>query len=216
MSQPIQALIASSVTAVLREEYPARYASLCHAHAIVGANLISIVFNRVYRPVAGMAIVDCGSGKFIELLDNAAFARPEGGAYHCWIESADPSFTHCEVVDFTFGHNHVYAAQQGIRWTAALPPAYLWGPREQVVVKGEPGKLPRSFKPGTIWLRETDEGFNFIMGQAAQNMSAYVTLTARALQHLQAQLPAGSTLLEPLLAAPEPTGSARASVPVQA
>lgn len=213
MTHSIQSLIASSVNGVLREQYPTQYSSLCHAHAIVGANLISIVFNRVYRPVAGLALIDCGSGKFIELLDNDAFARPEGGAFHCWIESADPSFTEREIVDFTFRHNHEYAANNGFKWTAPRPPAYLWGPASRILVKGQLGTLPGSFPDGTVWLHETDEGFNWIMRHAGENINAYVKLTGMALQRLRAALPPESTLLEPLLPPRALTDSARASVP---
>ncbi|MFP5390842.1 MAG: hypothetical protein ACLGI6_04740 [Gammaproteobacteria bacterium] len=208
MAQTIQALIAASVNGVLRAHYPDAYCSLCHAHAIVGANLISVVLNREYRPVAGMALIDCGSG-FIRLTDNAAFANPAGGAFHCWIESLDKSFKETEVVDFTFRHNHEYALKNGMAWTRAHPPDFLWGPRSQIVVRAELDSMPASFAEGQVWLRETPEGAAFITRHLAENMNAYVTLTAEALQELQRRLPADSRLLEPLMPArPQPQAAA--------
>lgn len=202
MSQSIQSLIAASVNGVLRRLYPEQYCSLCHAHAIVGANLISVVLGRVYRPVAGLALIDCGEGQFLQLLDNNAFANPAGGAFHCWIESADPAFMEKEVVDLTFRHNHEYALKNGTPWRRAQPPAYLWGPESKVVIDAPLNAIPASFPEGMVWLRETDEGWSWMTRHLAENMNAYVTLTAEALKLLQASLPAGSTLLEPLMPGP--------------
>lgn len=194
MSQSIQSLIAASVNGVLRRLYPDQYCSLCHAHAIVGANLISVVMGKVYRPVAGLALIDCG-GDYIRLLDNAAFANPAGGAFHCWIESADPSFLEKEVVDLTFRHNHEYAVKNGMGWNRPHPPDYLWGPYSKVVVQHALDALPPGFDEGQVWLRETNEGWDWITRHMAENMNAYVRLTAEALQELESRLPPDSTLL---------------------
>ncbi len=211
MAQAIRPLIAASVNSVLRSLYPDTYCSLCHAHAIVGANLISVVTDRVYRPVAGLAVIDCG-GDFIDLTDNAAFANPGGGAFHCWIESADPAIPETEVVDLTFRHNHEYAARNGKQWRAPHPPDYLWGPRSEIVVQAALDALPPAFD-GKVWLHETDEGWSFMTRHLADNMNAYVVLTARALQELQARLPAGSKALDALVTPREaaPSGNARAA-----
>ena len=208
MHQTIQSLIAASVNTVLRARYPDAYCSLCHSHAIVGANVISVVLNRSYRPVAGLALIDCGSG-FIRLTDNAAFANPAGGAFHCWIESADEAFAETEIVDLTFRHNHEYALKNGMAWTRAHPPEYLWGPRSKLVVRAELDTMPDAFEEGQVWLRETPEGASFILRHLADNMNAYVTLTAEALQELQRRLPAGSRLLEPLMPVVEERASAQ-------
>jgi hypothetical protein len=200
MAQTIQSLIAASVSGVLRARYPETYHSLCHAHAIVGANVISVVFNRVYRPVAGLALIDCGSG-LVRLTDNAAFANPAGGAYHCWIESTDRGGKDTEVIDFSHRHSHIYARRNGMRWARAEPPAYLWGPRGKIVVRAELETMPASFDDGMVWLRETPEGAAFLTRHLADNMNAYVVLTAEALQDLQRRLPSGSRLLEPLMPA---------------
>ena len=215
MAQSMQSLIAASVNHVLRRRYPDNYCSLCHVHAIVGANLISVVLDRVYRPVAGLALIDCGGG-FIRLTDNTAFANPAGGAFHCWIESADPAIVEREVVDLTFRHNREYALKNGIEWQREAPPDYLWGPYRKVVVKGEPERLPAAFAQGQIWLHETDEGWDWMTRHMAEHINAYVALSAEALQELKRSLPAGSALLEPALpqrrARPRP-GSAPASAP---
>src|SRR4051812_45454011 len=89
MAVSVKSLIAHCVNQVIRQYYPTQYCSLCHVYAIVGSNLISIVLDRVYRPVAGLAAVDCGGGQLMRMADNEAFSHPAGGAYHCWIESAD-------------------------------------------------------------------------------------------------------------------------------
>jgi hypothetical protein len=219
VSQSIQSLIAASVNGVIKRLYPEQYCSLCHVHAIVGANLISVVLGRVYRPVAGLALIDCGESNFLQLLDNEAFANPAGGAFHCWIESADVSFVEKDVVDLTFRHNHEYAAKNGTPWRRALPPAFLWGPESKVVVHASLDAIPASFPEGMVWLCETDEGWSWMTRHLAENMNAYVVLTAEALKELQGKLPAGSTLLEPFMPGPEdpaPTGSAPANVPSRA
>lgn len=217
MSQSIQSLLAASVNGVLRRSYPEQYCSLCHVHAIVGANLISVVLGKVYRPVAGLALIDCG-GQFIRLLDNDAFDNPAGGAFHCWIESADPSFLEKEVVDLTFRHNHEYAVKNGMAWTRRAPPAYLWGPASKVVVAQELGALPASFEEGQVWLRETDKGAQWMTRHMAGNMNAYVRLTAEALRELESRLPTESSLLDTVMperarARPAATDSAPASAP---
>ncbi len=206
MAQAIRPLIAASVNSVLRQLYPDSYSSLCHAHAIVGANLISVVTDRVYRPVAGLAVIDCG-GDFIYLTDNEAFANPAGGAFHCWIESADPAIPDTEIVDMTFRHNHEYAVKNGKQWNAPHPPDYLWGPRSEIVVQAALDDLPPSFD-GKVWLHETDEGWSFMTRHLAEHMNASVVLTAKALQELQSRLPAGSTALAALTT---PREAARAS-----
>ncbi len=199
MAQSIQSLIAQSVNALVRQVYPETYSSLCHVHAVVGANLISIMLGRVYRPVAGLALIDCGAGQFIRLLDNDAFANPAGGAFHCWIESADESFAEKEVVDLTFRHNHEYAQKNGMRWRRQMPPEYLWGPYSRVVIPAELHNMPPSFAQGKVWLRETDEGWDWMTRHVAENMNAYVTLTAEALKLLQRNLPSNSILLAPAI-----------------
>jgi hypothetical protein len=211
MAQSIQSLIAASVNALLRETFPDNYCSLCHAHAIVGANVISIVLNRVYRPVAGLALIDCGGGNFFNLTDNKAFANPAGGAFHCWIESVDESFREKELVDFTFRHNQDYASKNGMQWRREPPPAFLWGPYSKIVIRAELDTMPQSFPQGMLWLRETDEGWDWITRHLAENMNAYVTLTSAALKRLQSALPAGSPLLVPALPAREAEGASATS-----
>lgn len=210
MAVSVKSLIAHCVNQVIRQYYPTQYSSLCHVYAIVGSNLISIVLDRVYRPVAGLAAVDCGGGQLMRMADNDAFSNPAGGAYHCWIESADDLIGEREVVDLTFRHNHTYAEKNGFGWQRELPPDYLWGPYSQVVVQAPLDAIPDAFPDGTVWLHETDEGWQWMTRQLAEHQNAFVLLTAEALKLLQACLPPDSALLPPSLR----TGSAPASVPV--
>ncbi|MES2162188.1 MAG: hypothetical protein V4476_13605 [Pseudomonadota bacterium] len=180
---------------VVRQYYPEQYCSLCHVYAIVGSNLISIVLDRVYRPVAGLAAVDCGGGQLMRMMDNDAFANPAGGAYHCWIESADDLIAEREVVDLTFRHNHTYAIKNGYGWQRELPPAFLWGPHSRIAVQAPPDAIPDAFPDGTVWLHETDEGWQWMTQQLLAHQNAFVALTAEALKLFQASLPRDSTLL---------------------
>ncbi len=211
MASSIQNLIAASVNHLLRQLFPEEYCSLCHVHAIVGANVISIVLGRVYRPVAGLAAIDCGGGNLIRLTDNAAFANPAGGAFHCWIESVDDGISQKQVVDLTFRHNHLYALKNGMQWLRPPPPEFLWGPQREIVLSASLDRLPDSFPDGMVWLHETDEGWDWITAHVAENMNAYVQLTAEALKVIQNALPPGSTLLAPAIM--PRTDSAPASAP---
>ncbi|MFA9218967.1 MAG: hypothetical protein ACEQSK_17935, partial [Sphingomonadaceae bacterium] len=207
MAVSVKSLIAHCVNQVIRQYYPNQYCSLCHVYAIVGSNLISIVLDRVYRPVAGLAAVDCGAGQLMTMADNSAFGNPAGGAYHCWIESVDDGFAEREVVDLTFRHNHTYAEKNGFLWQRELPPDYLWGPRSKVVVQAPPSAIPTSFPDDMVWLYETPEGWRWMTNQLQQHQNAFVTLTAEALKLLQACLPPDSALL------PTAVGRPRAPAP---
>lgn len=197
MAVSVKSLIAHCVNQVIRQYYPSQYCSLCHVYAIVGSNLISIVLDRVYRPVAGLAAVDCGGGQLMTMADNNAFSNPAGGAYHCWIESADDLIAEREVVDLTFRHNHVYAEKNGFQWRKEVPPDYLWGPRSKIVVEADIGAIPTAFPDGMVWLCETDEGWQWMTRQLLEHQNAFVALTAEALKLLQACLAPDSALLAP-------------------
>lgn len=202
MTQTIQSLIAASVHGVMEQVYPDNFVSLCHAHAIVGANVISIVLNRVYRPVAGLAVFDCGAGRFVRLTDDGAFANPAGGAFHCWIESVDETMHEKEVIDFAFRHAPEYARRNGVRWAQPGLPDYVWGPASKVMV---PGNEPlRPFGQDRIWLRETDAGWQWITRHMSDNINAYVALTAETLQALNRSLPTSSSLLADVMTRPDP------------
>ncbi|MYN15205.1 hypothetical protein GTP81_00405 [Rugamonas sp. FT107W] len=202
MALSVRALIAHCVNQVIRQYYPEQYCSLCHVYAVIGSNLASIVLGRVYRPVAGLAAVDCGGGQLMRMMDNSAFANPAGGSYHCWIESADDLIAECEVIDLTFRHNHVYAVKNGYGWQRELPPDFLWGPRSSIVVQAPPDAIPSAFPDGTVWLHETDEGWQWMTQQLLAHQNAFVALTAEALKLFQASLPPQSTLLAQQASAP--------------
>lgn len=189
MKKPTNVLIAESVNGIIKQFFPDNYCSLCHAHAIVGSNVISVIMRRNYRPVAGMAVIDCGEGVFIRLTDNRAFSNELGGAYHCWIESMDDLPEQRELVDLTFRHNIIYAAKNNIQWRKKHTPDFLWGLRDKIVINTDLESLPPSFASGQIWLCETKEGVEWIMDHLADNMSAYVALTAATLRLLKERKP---------------------------
>jgi hypothetical protein len=196
----MKSLIASSVRGVIKKSFPEDYDSLCQVHAVVGANVAAIVLSREFRPVAGIAMVDCGEGDFIRMLDNDAFFNPIGGAYHCWIESVPQWPDEKEYVDFTFGTNRQYAAKNGLRWLGPMPPKYIWGPFSKLVVDAPLEKVPRNFGKDRIWVKETAEGLSWMARHVTDNANAYVTLTAQAIKMLHRSLPCGSTALDGVIA----------------
>ncbi|MYM23239.1 hypothetical protein GTP46_11335 [Duganella sp. FT135W] len=181
MRLSVKALIAECVNAVVRKHYPGQYYSLCHVYAIVGSNLISIVNGHNFRPVAGLAAVDCGDGQLMLMADNSAFSCKEGGAFHCWIESVDDADSERQIVDLTFRHNHTYAEKNGFAWTLAPPPAFLWGLRSNIVLDATLERLPKNFPEGRVWLSETDAGAAWMTQQLLDHQNAFVVLTAEAL-----------------------------------
>lgn len=189
MKQAVNSLIAESVNRVIRLCFPVDYCSLCHAHAIVGANVISVTLNRNFRPVAGLAMIDCGGGQFIRLMDNSAFNNAAGGAFHCWIESVDDDPAERELVDFTFRHNKDYAAKNKIQWKRKNNPDFLWGRRDHIVVSADLNSIPTNFASKPIWLHETPEGATWLTNHLADNMAAYVALTTETLRMLKKRNP---------------------------
>ncbi|MCE5182386.1 MAG: hypothetical protein LLG15_11340 [Betaproteobacteria bacterium] len=180
-----QQFIASAVDATIRQLFPAKYAGLCHVYAIVGSNVLSIVLGHHYIPVAGLGVIDAGGGCFLEMLDNAAFNRERGGSFHCWIESAD--LAEIELIDFTFRHNAVYAATQGIKWRNKGK-AYLWGLKSDLLLDVDQSKLPKVFPDGKVWFQKTDEGAIFIKKHIAEHMNAHIKITRHVLKRLSLEL----------------------------
>lgn len=166
-------------------QYPQDHCSLCHVYAVVGANLASIALHRAYKPVAGLAAIDAGAGQIIYMADNLAFYSPAGGSYHCWIESCDLDLHERELLDFTIGHNRMYALKNGLPWSGALPPRYLWGLFEELVPDCELHDLPPNFGKDKIWVRETDSGLAWMEQHLTEHLNAYVNLTAMALKALR-------------------------------
>ena len=192
-------LIAASVREAIRTQFPNDYCSLCHAFAVVGANIAAIALERSYRPVAGLAALDSGANQLIVMADESAFTNLEGGAYHCWIESVDHAPGKKELVDLTFGHNHIYARNNGLPWAGQKPPAYLWGDFDELAIGGALESLRPGFGKSRIWLRETDAGVRWMAGHLDANLNGYVALTASALKIYRRRLPAARfQLLAPL------------------
>jgi hypothetical protein len=78
-----QAAIAGGVRHSLGRWFPDNFYSLCHAFAVVGANLASIALGHNYRPVAGLAAIDGGAGQLIDLTfeHNHLYAQANGFAW---------------------------------------------------------------------------------------------------------------------------------------
>ena len=109
------------------------------------------------------------------------------------------------MVDLTFRHNHTYALKNGYGWQRELPPAFLWGPHSRIAVQAPPDAIPDAFPDGTVWLHETDEGWQWMTQQLLAHQNAFVALTAEALKLFQASRPPDSMLLgQPAASAPAP------------
>jgi hypothetical protein len=183
-SAALKPMIVRSVDFALRSLFPSKYFQLCHAYAIVGSNVASIALDRDYRPVAGLAVIDCGGGSFMRLTDNQAFAGSAGGAYHCWIESCASAPGPRELVDISFMHNSAYAKTHHIAWRKKSS-SYQWGRFDELVLEGELDTLPRRFPTGKVWLRETPEGTEWMARQVAEHIEEYLKITVLALKKLR-------------------------------
>ena len=177
-------LIADAVHDAIVTAYPDKYAGLCHAYAVIGANLTALVTGREYRPVAGLAIFDGGDGSFVMCLDNAAFSRLNGGSFHCWIQSSAADPAQIELIDYSYRNNEEYARKHGLPWNRARV-NFLWGLHAGINVGGEPFPLPRAYEEGKAWYRETDEGFRWLLQRLHEHMDVYAKLTSLAIQNLR-------------------------------
>ena len=174
------AKIVHSVDLAIRQIFPEHYFGLGHAYAVVGSNVASIILEREFRPVAGLAVIDCGAGAMMRLVDNDSFSRPIGGAYHCWIESCPYDDESKELLDIPYKHNETYAKAIGMQWKHASS-NYLWGNFKDFVLDGELHELPNIFPSGKLWLKETPEGARWISAHLAEHEKIYTKLTALAL-----------------------------------
>jgi hypothetical protein len=166
-------LIAQSVDSTIRQHFPKNYHSICHAYAVIGSNVASIVLGREYRPVAGLAVIDCGDGCFMNFTDDSAFYNEGDGAYHCWIESCHHDGCGKELIDISFLHKEAFAKSQNIVWRK-MPAFYLWGSTADLVIDAELNNLPSIFPEGKIWLRETQNGIEWMSRRVEDLMEHYV------------------------------------------
>jgi hypothetical protein len=180
-------LIADVVHEVISVAFPDIYPNLCHAYAIVGSNVASIVLGRNYRPTAGLSIMDAGDGNFLALVNNTSFSNPVGGNYHCWILSCDAHPRNVELVDFTFRNNKAYADAHGMKWAKRYK-SYLWGLEREVNLGGNPYPPPKFYEENQAWYRETPEGIAWMNCEVSANMDIYAKLTALALRYLRSQM----------------------------
>lgn len=182
--ESIKEQIVDSVDHVIRTLFPELYCGLCHTYAIVGSNVASLVLGRAYRPVAGLAVIDCGNGGMMKLLENKAFSTSGGGSYHCWIESCPSQDANKELIDIIFKHNETYANTHGLNWQQK-DSSYLWGAYRDLVLDSELEALPTAFLDRKIWLKETSEGSSWIKRHIAEHENAYVELTSMVLRRQQ-------------------------------
>lgn len=180
-----QKLIANAVDTTIRQFFPEKFSGLCHVYAIVGSNVLSITLNRNFIPVAGIAIIDAGGGQRLEMLDDMGFRKENGGAYHCWIESADTEET--VLIDFTFRHKAAYAVSHGIKWRKKKI-SYLWGVKKDLHIDLTQQTLPKTFPDEKIWVKKCKNGTDFLEQQISDYLSAYVKLTSFALKRLTLEL----------------------------
>lgn len=175
-------LIAHAVDSTVRELFPEKYSGLCYVYAVVGAALLSHCQKKPYRPVAGIAIINAGKGQCLELLDDLAFLRPGGGAFHCWIESTGTDLV--EIVDFSFGNNPEYAKAHGIEWHEKKR-AYLWEIREDVLWERKNDVPLRLMPKGKVWFSETELGQKWLQQQLSKNSQEYAKIVSLALRKLR-------------------------------
>jgi hypothetical protein len=178
--------IADTVDVTIRGLFPDKYAGLCYLYAILGSNLLSIVYQRQYFPIAGIALIDSGKGRMIRMLDNTAFLRGEGGAFHCWIESEGNGTK--ELIDFTFKHNKKFAKSNGLKWHKKKSSQYLWGPKTEICHTLPDNDLPKLLPDGKVWYNDTEEGQEWLRRHLSKYNIQYVKLTSLVLQHLQTEV----------------------------
>ena len=178
-----------AVDTTIRALCPTTFDSLCYIYAIIGSNVMSVALKKNYRPVAGIALIHAGSGKYLEFLDDSTLERGLGGSYHCWIESAEPNQTpkQKELVDFTYGNNPGYAETHGIQWQAKKVD-YLWGKAQDINLGGDITALPKKFAEGKVWFQETKNGQDWLAAHLVKHVSDYAKMTFLALRQYNTAL----------------------------
>jgi hypothetical protein len=180
-----QRFIANAVDTTIRQHFPTKYCGLCYLYAIVGSNVLSIILERSYQPVGGIAIIDAGGGQFLELVDVEGFTRERGGTFHCWIESS--GLGEVELIDFTFRHNSAYARSLGLKWRAKKQ-TYLWGLKKDLLLTMDQSELPEKFPENKVWYRGCDEGTVFLRQYLINSTPELARLTMFALKSLYVEL----------------------------
>ena len=196
MSQQLQPLLKSNVPpkvmeramlgavdTTIRALCPTTFDSLCYIYAVIGSNVMSVALKKNYRPVAGIALIYAGNGKYLEFLDDSALERGLGGSYHCWIESAEPNQMpkQKELVDFTYGNNPGYAEAHGIKWQARKVD-YLWGKAQDINLGGDIAAVPKKFPEGKVWFQETKNGQDWLTAHLEKHVNDYAKMTFLALR----------------------------------
>jgi len=178
-----------AVDSTIRALCPTTFDSLCYIYAVIGSNVMSVALKKNFRPVAGIALIHAGNGKYLEFLDDSTLDRGLGGSYHCWIESAEPGQTakQKELVDFTYGNNPGYAETHGIKWQAKKVD-YLWGKAQDINLGGDIEALPKKFPEGKVWFQETKRGQDWLAAHLQKHVNDYAKMTFLALRQYNSAL----------------------------
>ncbi len=174
-------VVAKALDCSMRQLFPRKYAGLCHVYAIVGANVLSVCFPVEYRPVAGVAVIPTGSG-FLEMLDDSAFHKRQGGAYHCWMESVGEKSK--ELVDLSFGNNAEYANICGVSWTKPRQD-YLQGMSRRINLATRYHVPPAQIPDDKVWFKETENGRNWLALQMVKHEQEYARITGLVLRRIR-------------------------------
>jgi hypothetical protein len=179
----VERAMLEAVNTTIRALCPTTFDSLCYIYAVIGSNVMSVALKKNYRPVAGIALIHAGNGKYLEFLDDSTLDRGLGGSYHCWIESAEPNqaLKQKELVDFTYGNNPGYAEAHGIKWQAKKI-EYLWGKAQDINLGGDMTALPKKFPEGKVWFQETKNGQDWLATHLQKHVSDYAKMTFLALR----------------------------------
>jgi hypothetical protein len=106
----------------------------CADYAIVGGRVLGKLTSHSYLAVAGNAIIDCGTGRFLVLAPSRRERRKAAtlsqvSGYHCWIQSlhtAPGDRPRLEMIDFTLRHDWAAAEALHVPFTRCNARWYLW------------------------------------------------------------------------------------------
>lgn len=172
----------------------------CPSYAIVGAMLLSTIFDYRYDPVAGGEIIDCGNGIFLSLFPPRAHRRraqtlTELREYHCWIEARPARKAHqeatLEIIDFTTRHDRAVAEMFGVNFTKQDGVDYLWGNYLELKSLISPAVWPHLHGKRRQWLWVDAHCTKLLLRHQQDNLNFYTHLVSTALVLVLEQANAG-------------------------
>lgn len=130
----------------------------CADYAIVGAQVLTLLTGKTYRPFAGGEVMDFGDGNLYALCTTRERRRSarhlsQLARYHCWIEARHDEVggrVRKEIVDFTLRHDETVANNLGMPFARAYQ-AYFWGWEDEHAVPAELHDHPVFAKQGPVW-----------------------------------------------------------------